>query len=267
MKTIAACLLAWSSLVQPPKEPTNAAEAARKAAVEAEVDRKYRELVAKLTPGEQAWEKTLQDHLGSFYLPLHKRDKIAEKSNAWDFVKDDPNLPRVLLIGDSVSRGYTQAARKALAGKANLHRAPANCGPTASGIKNLDAWIGEGRWDLIHFNFGIHDRGTPLADYTGRLEQLVARMKKTGAKLVWASTTPIPDPADGKQKAASIVERNAAAAKVMAAQGVPTDDLFAAVTPHLAEMQNPNDVHFNGKGHDFLGQKVAESIAKALEGK
>lgn len=265
MMAVAPLLLAYSVASQAPKEPTNAAEAARKAAADAEVERKYREVVAKLTPAEQAWEKTLQDHLGSFYLPLHKRDKVAGRSNAWDFVQDDPKLPRVLLIGDSVSRGYTQSARKALAGKANVHRAPANCGPTASGIKNLDAWLGDGKWDLIHFNFGIHDRATPLADYTGRLGQLVARMKETGAKLVWASTTPIPDSADGRQKAASIVERNAAAAKVMAAHGVPTDDLFAAIAPHLAEMQNPNDVHFNGKGYDFLGQKVAESIAKALE--
>lgn len=30
----------------------------------------------------------------------------------------------------------------------------------------------------------------PLADYTGRLEQLVQRMQKTGARLIWASTTP-----------------------------------------------------------------------------
>ena len=263
--TFVSIYLSLAPIFQAPKEPTNAVEAARKAAADAELDRKYREVVAKLTPAEQAWEKTLNDNLGSFYLPLHKRDKIAGRSNAWDFVADNPKLPRVLLIGDSVSRGYTQAARKELAGKANVHRAPANCGPTASGLKNLDAWLGDGKWDLIHFNFGIHDRATPVADYTARLEQLVGRMKKTGARLVWASTTPIPDTADGKQKAASIVERNAAAAKVMAAHGVPTDDLFAAITPHLAEMQNPNDVHFNAKGYDFLGRKVAESIAKALE--
>ena len=43
-----------------------------------------------------------------------------------------------------------------------------------------------------------------------------------------------------------------------------TDDLFAAITPRLAEMQNPNDVHFNAKGYDFLGQKVAEEITKVL---
>jgi acyl-CoA thioesterase-1 len=218
----------------------------------------------------------LQEQLGGFYLPIHKREKVAGASNAWDFVQDDSKLPRVLLIGDSVSRGYTQAVRKALAGKANVHRAPANCGPTASGLKNMEGWLGAvapgggavepaPHWDVIHFNFGIHDRNTPLTDYTQRLEQLVARLQKTGAKLVWATTTPIPDDAEKKQSAASIIERNAAAAEVMKKHGVLIDDLFAAITPRLAELQNPNDVHFNGKGYDFLGQQVAQSIEQALK--
>jgi len=249
-------------------EPTNAAEAAaKKAAQEAAVGEKYAALVARLSPEEQAWEQVLQDQLGSFYLPLHKADKVAGRGNAWDFVQDDPSLPRVLLIGDSVSRGYTQAARKALAGKANVHRAPANCGPTASGIKNLDVWLGDGRWDLIHFNFGIHDRNTPIADYVARLETLVERMQKTGARLVWATTTPIPDVAESRQTAASIVERNAAAAAVMQRHGVAVDDLFGFITPHLAEVQPPNDVHFTPQGYDRLGGQVADSILQNLKAK
>jgi lysophospholipase L1-like esterase len=255
---------------EPPKgEPTNAKEAAaqaaaKKAAQEKFIDDRYQALVAKLSPEEQAWEKVLQGQLGNFYLPLHKRDKIAGKSNAWDFVKDDPKLPRVLLVGDSVSRGYTQPTRKVLEGKANVHRAPANCGPTASGLKNLEVWLGEGKWDVIHFNFGIHDRGTPAADYVKRLEAIVARLEKTGAKLIWASTTPIPDNPAQKQTAQSIVEKNALAAEVMKKHGIPTDDLFAAMTPRLKEFQPPLDVHFTGAGYDFLGAKVGESVLSVL---
>jgi len=253
--------------ISPPKgEPTDAAEAAaKKAAADQLLEEKYQAIVAKLPPDQQAWEKVLQSHLGSFYLPIHKREKVQGRSNAWDFVQDDPKLPRVLLIGDSVSRGYTQATRKALAGKANVHRAPANCGPTASGIKNIEIWLGDGKWDIIHFNFGIHDRNTPLVDYTQRLETLIQRMQKSGAKIIWTSTTPIPDSPDGKQTAASIVERNAAAAVVATKYGLAIDDLFTAITPHLAEMQNPNDVHFNSAGYDFLGQQVATAIESALK--
>jgi len=251
----------------PPKgEPTNATEAAaQKAKADALIDERYQALVAKMPPDQQAWERVLQENLGGFYLPHHKREKVAGASNAWDFVQDDPQLPRVLLIGDSVSRGYTQAVRKALGGKANVHRAPANCGPTATGLKKIDVWLGDGKWDVIHFNFGIHDRATPISDYTQRLEQLIERMKQTGAKLIWASTTPIPDNPAHHQTAASIVERNQAAAVLMKKHGIATDDLFAAITPHLAEMQNPNDVHFNAEGYDFLGETAAKAIEAAVK--
>ena len=245
-------------------EPTNADEAAaRKAKEAAELDAKYQAWVATLSPERQAWERVLQSELGGFYLPIHKRQKIVGRSNAWDFVEDDPALPRVLLIGDSVSRAYTQAVRKELAGKANVHRAPANCGPTSTGVRKIDVWLGDGKWDIIHFNFGIHDRKTAIADYTGRLEQLITRMKQTKAKLIWASTTPLPD-TPGKWSSASVIERNAAAAEVMAKHDVQINDLFAAITPRLAELQNPNDCHFNGAGNTFLGETVARFIGTRL---
>jgi hypothetical protein len=245
-------------------EPTNVKEAAAmKAREEADLEEKYQAWVAKLTSAQQAWEKTLQAELGSFYLPIHKREKVAGKSNAWDFVEDDPALPRVLLIGDSVSRAYTQTVRKELTGIANVHRAPANCGPTSTGLKKIDVWLGNGKWDVIHFNFGIHDRATPLADYATRLEQLVERMQQTGAKLVWASTTPIPDVAD-KYSAESIIERNAAAAEVMQRHAVAIDDLFTAITPRLADLQNPSDVHFTGPGNEFLGEQVAAYLKSMI---
>lgn len=132
---------------------------------------------------------------------------------------------------------------------------------------NIDVWLGDPdkKWDIIHFNFGIHDRNTPLPDYSERLEQLIERMQRTGAKVIWASTTPIPDSSDGKQTANSIVQRNATAAELAREHDLVIDDLFTALTPHLAEYQNPDDVHFNAVGYAFLGSEVAKSIAAALE--
>lgn len=256
------------SSANPPKgEPTNAqeAEAQKKAEENRILAEQYTAWVATLSPEQQAWERLLQENLGGFYLPIHKKEKVNGRSNAWDFVQDDPMLPRVLLIGDSVSRGYTQQVRKALAGKVNVHRAPENCGPTANGLKKIEIWLGDGKWDLIHFNFGIHDRNTPIPDYLQRLESLVTRMKKTGAVLMWASATPIPDDPTKKQTAQSIVERNEAAAALMKKEGVWINDLFSAITPQLATMQNPNDVHFNAAGYEFLGGEVAKKISEALK--
>src|SRR5262245_27701093 len=72
-------------------------------------------------------------------------------------IEDKPGLPRVLLIGDSISIGYTLPARKALDGKANVHRISANAGTSAKTLKNLDKWLGNGKWDVIHINVGLHD--------------------------------------------------------------------------------------------------------------
>src|SRR5512133_119554 len=83
--------------------------------------------------------------------------KKKEPSPVLAAVTDVPGLPRVLLIGDSISMGYTLPVRTLLAGKANVHRPPENCGDTARGVKSLDKWLGDGKWDVIHFNFGLHD--------------------------------------------------------------------------------------------------------------
>ncbi len=72
-------------------------------------------------------------------------------------IKDKPKLPRVLLIGDSISIGYTLPTRESLKDKVNLHRIPTNGGPTTKGLANIEAWIGKGKWDVIHFNWGLHD--------------------------------------------------------------------------------------------------------------
>ena len=112
-------------------------------------------------------------------------------------IEDVAGLPRVLLIGDSISMGYTLPVRQRLAGRANVHRIPANGGPTKNGVARLDAWLGAGRWDVIHFNHGIHDlrfmddgqRQVGPADYEANLRKIVARLKQTGATLVWATIT------------------------------------------------------------------------------
>ena len=262
-------LLNGVSLVAAPGvEPSNAAELAAqktKPTYDVVADAKRK---AAMSPDEAAWETVLEQNLGNFYLPIYKKEKLEDKETAWDFVKDDSKLPRVLLIGDSISRGYTLVVRHALAGKANVHRAPANCGPTAMGLQKLPVWLGDGKWDVIHFNFGIHDRLTDDATYAANLEKIIAQLEKTGAKLVWARTTP---PASGENKEKFTAEQcakvNRIADAIMRKHGIPEDDLYAAVAPRLAELQNKNDVHFNDHGYDILGRQVATKILEASKSK
>ena len=198
------------------------------------------------------------------------------KSDALARIEDQPGLPRVLLIGDSISIGYTLPTRELLKGKANVHRIPTNGGPTKNGTANIEKWLGTGKWDVIHFNWGIHDlkfmpdgkRQVEPEDYEKNLRALVTRMKATGAKLIWATTTPIPDgELNPPRRFGTVPEYNAIAKKVMMENGVAIDDLNAAITPHLAELQNAKDVHYKPEGYAFLAKQVATSIEAALAAK
>ena len=198
-------------------------------------------------------------------------------------IEDVPGLPRVLLIGDSISIGYTLPVRELLKGKANVHRIPTNGGPTTNGLANLKTWLGEGKWDVIHFNWGLHDlkfigadpkvladpkaEGShpqvALADYEKNLATLVVQLKATGAKLIWCATTPVPEGSTGRV-AGDEVKYNEAAARVMSAAGVPTDDLCAHANAKLKEVQLPANVHYTPAGYKYLAEKVTAEIEKAL---
>lgn len=187
-------------------------------------------------------------------------------------IKDDPGLPRVLLIGDSISIGYTLPARAALAGKANVHRPPTNCGPTTRGLEQIDAWLGDGTWDVIHFNWGLHDlkfiegkRQVPLDQYEKNMKRLVVRLKKTGAKLIWCSTTPVPKGCSPPRTNEDVIAYNAVAKKIIDANGIAVDDLYAFALSRLEEIQRPANVHFTPQGSKVLADRVAASILKALE--
>jgi acyl-CoA thioesterase-1 len=205
---------------------------------------------------------------------------------------DDPKLPRVLIIGDSVSVAYTLDVRKNLAGVANVHRIAANGGSTrtALGEYGLIRWLKPGeKWDVIHFNEGLHDLsyrfpddrdkndkgeyasptngGRPnvsLEQYEKNLRLIAARLKQTGAKLIFASTTPVPESAAAKYVKDSELPYNAVAKKVMAEEGVTWNDLWAAVKPRQAELQGKRDVHFMTSGSAVLAKQVAEAITREL---
>ena len=193
-------------------------------------------------------------------------------------ITDEPGLPRVLIIGDSISMGYTLPTRALLRGKANLHRIPRNGGSTKDGLQYMDGWLAEGKWDVIHFNWGLHDlkhmkngkldptgpQVSTLEEYEKNLRDIVKKMKATGAKLIWATTTPVPEGSDGRMQKDEL-KYNEAAARVMKDAGVPTDDLHAVCMPKLAEWQRPKNVHFTEAGYAGLAAKVAADIGAALE--
>jgi len=199
----------------------------------------------------------------------------------WTSKFEPPPLPQVLIIGDSISIGYFEPLQKRLKDVAVVSHNPGNAQHTAYGLKKLDVWLGDTRWDVIHFNHGLHDlkyidargRNTsvetgkqqiPIDQYERNLEEIVKRLKKTGAKLIFATTTPVPDGTGFRAKGDAVIY-NRAAERVMNKHGVPINDLYSFALPRLKEIQRDSNVHFNPQGSELLAEQVAKSILKALE--
>ncbi len=193
-------------------------------------------------------------------------------------------LPKALLIGDSISIGYTPHVVAALKGKVEVIHHRGNAQHTGTGLKMLDRWVGKSQWDVIHFNWGLWDlcyrhpqsksqgrrdkkRGTlttPLEQYEKNLDQLASRLKKTKAKLIWAHTSTVPEGEDGR-KVGDDDKYNEVAARVMKKHGIRINDLNSLTDDFPPELfVKPGDVHYKPEGSKKIGQAVAKEISQAL---
>ena len=191
-------------------------------------------------------------------------------------VQEDPSLPNVLIIGDSISLGYTGRVKELLKGKANVIHSSGNSESSGTAV-GYATWAAhtEKKWAIIHFNYGLwdvsHDHygkqtaepGTTPAQYEKNLRAAVKILKTTGAKIIFGTTTPLPE--DLQAKWNSVPERNEIAKKIMQENDGAIDDLYSAILPKQKEFQPKNlGVHFNAQGSDILAKSVAASIEAQL---
>jgi len=198
-------------------------------------------------------------------------------------LEEHPALPRVLIIGDSISVGYTEPVQELLEGEAIVLRIPVNAQHSGYGLAHLEEWLGEASWDVIHFNHGLHDLKyvkpdgsnapspnegelqVPLEQYRENMTRIVERLKETGAALIFATTTPVPEGVTGVARDPESPPRyNAAALEIMQEHGVQVNDLYNFTLPRLEELQRPQNVHFSDEGSEALAKEVARQIRKAL---
>jgi lysophospholipase L1-like esterase len=180
-------------------------------------------------------------------------------------------LPRVLIIGDSISMGYTEPLKKLLAGIANVQRIGENGGPTTNGVAHLDQ-LPPGPWQVVTFNFGLHDlkldtgsHQVDLPQYEANLKTIADALRKTGAKLIWVTTTPVPrGNLNPKRERADVPLYNEAAARVLKGKVDAVCDLYSAVLSREPDLQLKENVHFTVAGYDFLAEQVAAAVRTQL---
>ncbi|HIB68533.1 MAG TPA: SGNH/GDSL hydrolase family protein [Phycisphaerales bacterium] len=200
--------------------------------------------------------------------------------------------PRVLILGDSISIGYTPYVQKMMEGEAVVlrpmradNKRAENCSGTTYGVQNVDRWlkIDGGDWDVIHFNWGLHDmkredpktkkasrnpehpRQADVETYEKQLRAIVEKLKQSDAKLIFCNTTPVPTGVSPHRDTTDPAKYNAAAAKIMKENGIAINDLYTFANSRLDDIQRPNNVHFTPEGSKALATEVVKSIRKTLD--
>ncbi len=208
----------------------------------------------------------LTPHFTSADEPVRER---IEWIDIWVTDADKDDLPRVLFVGDSITRGYFGAVEKHLAGKAYCARlTTSKCVSDLTFDDDLDLLLKQYKFSVIHFNNGLHGWGYTEEQYKDGLLRTVAAVKKNAsdAKLIWATSTPMREKDDLQQfseRTERVKARNVIAAEIMTKQHVPTDDLFKLVEGN-PDWTSGDGFHFNGRGNEALANQVATSVAEHL---
>lgn len=220
--------------------------------------------------------------------------KLANTGLAFEYVTPEPKLPKVLLYGDSISIGYTPKVRKVLEGKANVFRIFNNGQSSDMFIPKMEklkqtmfqpylkgGW--DFKWDVIHFNVGLHDlkylkdgkldkeNGKQVNStevYKANLDAICVYLQKEypKAKLIFATTTAVPDEGAEGRFAGDSEKYNLAAREVLAKYpSIAINDLYSFTKPNASEWHiKPGDVHYNDLGKTAQGKQVTKVIVENL---
>lgn len=209
---------------------------------------------------------------GSIYGSARRvRSAMVTERVEWTWAErpesTDPRLPNVLLVGDSITRAYYPDVARELLRRANcyLFATSASSGDArlSSQLQSYFAMV-RVRFSIIHFNNGMHGWGYTESQYAKGLPELLADFRKDapGARLIWASTTPVRKPSTGGATNTRVEARNAFAAKLMRANHIPIDDQYMLMKSH-SDLHS-DDVHYTAAGCALQAEQVATLLARTL---
>ncbi len=197
------------------------------------------------------------------------RRESIEWSDIWVPHADEDGLPRVLLAGDSITRGYYNGVEEALNGRAYCARySTSKFIGHADFLVELTNLLNTYRFDVIHINNGLHGWDYTEEEYAASFPRLleILATHAQGARVIWANTTPVrtaKNPSNFDPKTERVKARNRIAAEIMQTQHIPVNDLFSLAEQH-PEFYSQDGVHFNDAGRAAQAKQVADVISKIL---
>jgi len=219
------------------------------------------------------WQQLLSGLFGLAFLSFPGAGQISREKIEWLDVwipdTNDRALPRVLLVGDSITRGYGKQVETGLHGKAYVARLTTSksLGDPAL-LDQVGLVLAEQKFDIIHFNNGMHGDGYSEEAYAAALPLMLSRLRRDapGARIVLCTTTDVRERNNLDKvlpKTGRMIRRNELLADFAKREKLPVNDLFELIQDH-PEYHNADGVHFNEKGSAALAAQVVTAVLKLL---
>lgn len=193
--------------------------------------------------------------------------------------------PKILIIGDSISIGYTPYLETHFADRAVVKHNPGNAQHTGTGLQKIKEWTGDEEWDIVQFNWGLWDlcyrhpdskvQGNrdkingkltnTVEEYSSNLDSIVTVLQQvTDAKLIFLTTTYVPEQEAGRFKQ-DAVRYNEAAKKIMKKHSILVHDIYEASEKiHHQFGKGSDDVHYTDKGYEELSKPVIDFLNQQM---
>lgn len=197
----------------------------------------------------------------------------------------NPKLPRILIIGDSISGGYRGFITKYYKGKANVdywmigYRSMN--GKNSQMERALKGVLSNGPYNVVTFNFGLHywtHKGRmPEDKLIPWMTKIVKLIKKESPQttFIWIRTTPwrtTPEtglPSLNNKNNETIIKYNKVVDQIMQKNNVPEVDLYTIATKKLGTIRSGSKdaVHWPSPVSSIFADEIIKEINKRLPNK
>lgn len=180
----------------------------------------------------------------------------------------DDRLPNVLLLGDSITRGYYDATADMLKGKANVYLFATSAAiGSAMLLEQIQSYakMTQVHFDVVHVNNGMHGRTYSDEDYRAHYPAFLVTVKHQWpkARCIVATTTPVRADSEDGPPNARIDARNTIAVADAARAGCVIDDQHALMLEH--QDLHDGNIHYTADGSRVQANQVTTIILRVLK--
>lgn len=197
----------------------------------------------------------------------NEKEKI-EWLRLWCEDTNDHTLPRIALIGDSITAQGHEFVKRELKGVANVDYLATSYSIASSAYKGMiEKFIEDSDYALICYNYGLHGFSVDNNEYENVYREMIKKFLKN-SKVVISLTTMVHDKEnlnkEDETTACIVRERNERAIAIANEFGLIVDDAYT-VSMDLGKAGKEEDgVHFNQYGKEKLAINKANAIKRAL---